>query len=328
MTRSRSQTSSRARAQLDRWIDEFVSHIQIEKGLAANTVAAYRRDLGTWSAYCSLADVDPASASDEDLTDLLRRLRAGKPPASRPLSPSTVSRLVVSLRTFYRFLLREGRIDRDPTAALGVPKQPRSLPKAIPFEDIERLLQAPPDDLLGRRDRAMFEVLYGCGLRISELSSLDVDDVDIEAGTVLVRSGKGSKGRQVPIGRAGRAAVGRYLTASRPALTGRAKAPSGRDRPALFLNARGGRLSRQGCWKILKSHAGLAGIGEKVSPHTLRHSFATHMLDAGADIRVVQELLGHANVSTTSIYTKVSQDTLRDIYYSSHPRAGRAPGRS
>ncbi|HWC14377.1 MAG TPA: tyrosine recombinase, partial [Actinomycetota bacterium] len=301
MTPSRSRTPSRAADQLERWVDEFVSYIRIEKGLADNTVAAYRRDLATWSRYCAIVRLDPARVADRDLTDFLERLRRGRPPAGRPLSPSTVGRLVVSLRAFYRFLVREQRIDRDPTAALGVPKQPRTLPKAIPLEDVERLLEVAPDDLLGRRDRAMLELLYGCGLRISELSALDVDDVDLDSGTALVRSGKGSKARQLPVGRAAATALASYVTTSRPALVARARRSSHGDRAAMFLNARGGRLSRQGCWKIVKGHAEVAGIADRVSPHTLRHSFATHMLDGGADIRVVQELLGHASLATTQI---------------------------
>lgn len=324
MSPSRSATSSRpATARLDAWVDEFVSYIRSEKGLAENTVAAYRRDLATWRRYCQVARVDPQAATADDLTDFLARLRAGKNPATRRLSPASIARLLVSIRGFYRFLAREGKVVTDPTAGLGVPKQPRSLPKAIPLEDVERLLETPPDDLLGRRDRALLEVLYGCGLRISELSSLDVDDIDLETATVLVRSGKGQKARRVPVGRAAVSAVGSYLTATRSALAARARKPIRADRSALFLNARGGRLSRQGCWKILKGHADAAGLSNDVSPHTLRHSFATHMLDGGADIRAVQELLGHASLATTQIYTLVSDTRLREVYVSSHPRARR-----
>lgn len=324
LTASRSATSSKRRpARLDRWIDEFVSYIRSEKGLAENTVAAYRRDLVLWARFCAATGVDPARVSSAEMTAFLTRVRAGKAPASRPLSPSSVARLVVSVRALYRFLVREGKARHDPTAGLGTPKQPRSLPKAIPLEDVERLLESPPDDLLGRRDRALLEVLYGCGLRISELAALDVDDVDLEGATVLVRAGKGSKARQVPIGRAGAAAVATYLASTRPALVARSKRAAPTDRAALFVNARGGRLSRQGCWKILKRHAGTADLADEVSPHTLRHSFATHMLDAGADIRAVQELLGHASLSTTQIYTLVSDTKLREVYLTSHPRARR-----
>jgi integrase/recombinase XerD len=224
----------------------------------------------------------------------------------------------VTLRSLYRFLSREGHIEKDPTVALGAAKRPRSIPKAIRLDEVEALLELPPKDLLGRRDRAILETLYGAGLRISELVGLDLDDIDLDEGTVLVRRGKGSKSRRVPLGRAARAAVGDYLAVSRPTLVARGGARSG---AALFLNARGRRLGRQGCWKVLKAYARGAGLREVVSPHTLRHSFATHMLDAGADIRVVQELLGHASLATTQVYTLVSDSRLREVYLASHPRA-------
>ena len=254
-----------------------------------------------------------------DITDYLDRLRKGKAPATKALSPASVARMLVALRAFFRFLVREGRLTTDPTLNVGSPRQPRSLPKAIPLEDVERLLELPGDDLLGRRDRAILETLYGTGLRISELAALDVDDVDIDDGAVLVRSGKGGKGRMVPLGRTARAALGGYLTRTRGEL-GR-RSPTRSSAGALFLNARGGRLSRQGCWKILKGYARAAGLEGRVSPHTLRHSFATHMLDRGADIRVVQELLGHASLATTQVYTLVSDRRLREVYLTSHPRA-------
>lgn len=319
MSRSNSPTSSRAGAALDRWIDEFISHVQFERGLSENTVSAYRRDLLAWRAYCVAKRLRPDRIRPADITDYLDRLRAGKTPASKRLSPASVARMLVSLRAFFRFLVREGRLKEDPAANVGSPRQPRSLPKAIPLEDVERLLELPADDLLGRRDRAILESLYGTGVRISELAALDVDDVDIDDGAVLVRSGKGSKGRMVPIGRTARKAIGDYLTRTRPDLGRRAttRASAG----ALFLNARGGRLSRQGCWKILKGYARAAGLEGRVSPHTLRHSFATHMLDRGADIRVVQELLGHASLATTQVYTLVSDRRLREVYLTSHPRA-------
>ena len=303
----------------DRWIDEFLSYIQFEKGLAANTVQSYRRDLTLLAKYCDEFGVDGSAVTESDLTDLLERLRAGEFPASKPFAPSSVARILVSLRSFYRFALREKGLETDPTAKLGAPKQPRSIPKAIPLEDVERMLDQPDGSLLGVRDRAILETLYGAGLRISELVGLDVDDIDLDEGTVLVRSGKGSKSRRVPVGRQAVAATGAYLSGTRPELLKGAgvRRPAG----AAFLNARGGRLTRQGCWKILKSYARRAGLGEKVSPHTLRHSFATHMLDAGADIRVVQELLGHASLATTQVYTLVSDRRLREVYLASHPRA-------
>ena len=307
-------------AALQRSLDEFLSHVQFERGLAQNTVDAYRRDLEVWRRYLAERKLDFGAVTSKHVTDYLGRLRDGRAPATAPYSPASVARMLVAVRGFYRFLVREGRLDSDPTAKVGTPKPPRALPKAIALRDVEELLELPPNTLLGRRDKAILETLYGAGLRISELVGLDVDDVDLDEGTILVRSGKGSKARRVPVGRAARAAAGDYMSATRPELMRRAKRSSG---AALFLNARGARLSRQGCWKILKGYAQAAGLDSEVSPHTLRHSFATHMLDAGADIRVVQELLGHASLSTTQVYTLVSDQRLREVYFSAHPRARR-----
>jgi integrase/recombinase XerD len=304
------------------WVDEFLSHVEFEKGLAANTVAAYRRDISTWTDFCSLEGIDPTSAAREDVTEFLERLRAGKQPATAPLRPTTVARMLVSVRSLYKFLAREGRIERDPTLKVGAPRRPRSLPKAIPVDEVERLIAMPGTEGLGRRDRAILETLYGGGLRISELVALDVDDVDVDERSILVRSGKGRKSRRVPVGRAAASAVGDYVTVTRPELVARARSSPG---GALFLNARGARLSRQGCWKILKGHAEAAHLGERVSPHTLRHSFATHMLEGGADIRVVQELLGHASLATTQVYTLVGDGRLREVYLAAHPRARAEP---
>ncbi|MFN2389690.1 MAG: site-specific tyrosine recombinase XerD [Actinomycetota bacterium] len=303
---------------LDRWIDEFLAHCAYERGLSKNTVAAYRRDLAAWRRFCLDRHVDPARATAAEVTAYLESLRSGRAPAPRRYQPASVARMLVALRALYRFLVREGHVDRDPTAKVGSPTRGRSLPKAIPVADVERLLTGPRPDLLGRRDRAILELLYGAGLRITELVDLDVDDLDIDDGTVVVRSGKGSKARRLPLGRAARRALAGYLTGSRPALATRAR---GGVHGALFLNARGGRLTRQGAWKILRGHAELAGLGARVSPHTLRHSFATHMLDGGADIRVVQELLGHASLATTQVYTLVTERRLREAYLAAHPRA-------
>ena len=305
-------------AAIDRLTDEFLSYVEFEKGLSQNTIAAYRRDLTLWRQFCRAERRTPTRATADDVTDFLERLRAGREPASKPFAPSSVARALVALRSFYRFAAGEGRVAADPTVTVGSPKRPRAIPKAISLEDVERLIHAPGEEKLGLRDRAILETLYGSGLRISELVGLDVDDVDLDEGSVLVRSGKGGKGRRVPLGRQARRALERYLTGIRADLSKR----SGRSsKGALFLNARGDRLSRQGCWKILKGYAGVAGLERRVSPHTLRHSFATHMLDAGADIRVVQELLGHASLSTTQVYTLVSDSQLREVYMSSHPRA-------
>ena len=304
---------------IDPLVEDFLSYIKFEKGLSGNTVDAYRRDLVKWSHFCTLRKRGLTKVVSDDVTDYLEVLRTGRPPAARALAPASVARMLVTVRNLYRYLVRDGEMTSDPTATVAVPQRPRSLPKAISLEDVARLLALPAPDLLGRRDGAMLEILYGAGLRISELIALDVDDVDLDQGSILVRSGKGSKARRVPVGRAARAAVGDYLTSSRRPLVAKGKASSSRG--ALFLNARGGRLSRQGSWKILRRYAQMAGLEGRVSPHTLRHSCATHMLDAGADIRVVQELLGHASLTTTQGYTLVTDSRLREVYLASHPRA-------
>ena len=300
----------------DARIEEFLSYLRFERGLADNTISAYRRDLTLWRSYCRERGIAPGDATSADVTDYLAHLRSRKTDGSS-YSPASVARMLVSLRSFHRFLVREGHAVGDPTAKVGSPKRPRSIPKAIPLEDVERLIDLAAGEGLGRRDRAILETLYAAGMRISELVNLDVDDLDLDGGAVLIRAGKGGRSRRVPIGRAARAALGNYLTTVRPDLARKASTPAG----AVFLNARGSRLSRQGCWKILRRYAEMAGLEDRVSPHTLRHSFATHMLDAGADIRVVQDLLGHASLATTQVYTLVSDSKLREVYYSSHPRA-------
>jgi integrase/recombinase XerD len=308
-----------SQARFDRWVDEFLAHLRAERGLTDNTVAAYRRDLRVWQRYCGRAGVDPGHAAAEDVSSYLGWLRDGDPPEAQPYAATSVARMQASLRGFYRFLAREGRVTTDPTLGIEGPKRGRSLPKAISVAEVTCILELPGDDLLGRRDRAVLETLYGAGLRISELVALDVDDVDLESASVLVRSGKGGRGRMVPLGAHARRAVGDYRAVARRELLARGR---GRGAAApLFLNARGGRLGRQGCWKILRGYARRAGLEAQLSPHTLRHSFATHMLDAGADVRVVQELLGHASLATTQIYTLVSERRVRSVYRASHPRA-------
>jgi integrase/recombinase XerD len=300
-------------------VDEFLSHARFERGLSKNTVEAYRRDLAMWVRFCELKRLAPQEVTSGNVTDYLEALRTGGPPASKPYQPSTVGRMLVSVRSFYRFLTQEGEVACDPTITVGVPRQARSLPKAIAVADVERLVESPQSDVLGRRDRAILETLYGAGLRISELVDLDIDDLDVTRGLVLVRKGKGNRSRQVPVGTQAKLALTAYLNAARPELARRATGRTSQG--AVFLNARGARLSRQGCWKVLKARAQAAGLQEGVSPHTLRHSFATHMLEGGADIRVVQELLGHASLTTTQVYTLVSDSRLREVYETSHPRA-------
>jgi integrase/recombinase XerD len=235
----------------------------------------------------------------------------------QPFAAATVARTLVAVRGLHRFLVREGLTGVDPSVEVTGPRLPRPLPKALPLEAVERLLAAPVgDDPPALRDRAMLEVLYGAGLRISELVDLDVDDVELESGSVRA-FGKGRRERIVPLGRPARRAVEAWLVRGRPGLT-----PEG---PAMFVNLRGGRLTRQGAWKVVRRHGEAAELADDVSPHTLRHSYATHLLDGGADVRIVQELLGHASVNTTQIYTMVSRARLREVYERAHPRATLEP---
>ncbi len=250
-----------------------------------------------------------------DVTAFLAALREGDPDHP-PLAARSAARTVVAVRGFHRFALREGLTGADPSRDVKPPRAPQRLPKAISLGDVEALLAAPPHDTSrGARDRALLELLYGSGARISEAVGLDIDDIDLDRGGVRLR-GKGGKERAVPLGSYARSALSAYLVQGRPDL-----AAAGRGTPALFLNARGGRLSRQSAWTVLRAAADRAGLTVEVSPHTLRHSFATHLLDGGADVRVVQELLGHASVTTTQVYTLVTVDRLREVYAASHPRA-------
>ncbi len=255
-------------------------------------------------------------AREEDVSAFLVALRAGDD-VHPPLRASSAGRAVVAVRGLHRFALREGLVDADAARDVRPPPPPRRLPKAIPVEDVGALVEAAGFDQTprARRDRALLELLYGTGARISEAVGLDLDDLDADEGTVVLH-GKGGKDRMVPVGTFARRAVDAYLVRGRPSL-----AASGRGSPAIFLNARGGRLSRQSAWAVLRAAADRAGLRVDISPHTLRHSFATHLLDGGADVRVVQELLGHASVTTTQIYTLVTVDHLREVYAAAHPRA-------
>jgi integrase/recombinase XerD len=299
---------------LPRHADRFLDYLSAERGLSAHSLAAYRRDLGLYGAYLDEIGVaQPLEAAPDDLAAFVDWLRRRRTAHGAVYAPSTVARTLVAVRGLHRFLVREGLADDDPSAEVTGPRLRRRLPKALSAEQVERLLAAPSGDApVTLRDQAMLEVLYAAGLRISELVALDVDDVDVPARTVRC-VGKGNRERIVPLGRVACRAVEAWLVRGRPALQ-----PTG---PALFCNRRGGRLTRQGGWKIIKKHAEQAGLADTVSPHTLRHSFATHMLDGGADVRVVQELLGHASVNTTQIYTLVSRSRLRAVYDQSHPRA-------
>jgi integrase/recombinase XerD len=283
-------------------------------------LASYRRDLRRYGGYLAATDIDGLGRITEAVvSDFLMRLREGDADHP-PLTASSAGRTVVAVRGFHKFCVREGLTAVDPAAAVKPPAPPQRLPKALSVDEVTRILSAAAGAeaepaVLATRDAALLEFLYGTGARISEAVGLDVDDIDLDAGAVLLR-GKGSKERVVPVGTYARDALSAYLVRGRPELVSR-----GRGTPALFLNARGGRLSRQSAWTVLRRAAQRAGISKEISPHTLRHSYATHLLDGGADVRVVQELLGHASVTTTQVYTLVTVDKLREVYATSHPRA-------
>ncbi len=301
--------------------ERFLDHLTVERGLSTNTVQAYRRDLRRYLAFLGSWGIrDVPGVTDEAVGAYVVQLTSSTHDDGALYRPASVARMLSSVRTFHRFELREGVTDHDPTVGIVPPKLPRSLPRPLSVDEVTRLIDAPPvDDAVGQRDRAILELLYGAGLRVSELTGLDVDDVELEDGSVRVL-GKGGKERDVPVGRYAREAMSAYLTQARPGFA------TQRSRAALFLNQRGGRLTRQGVSLLLARHVRAAGIRRRVTPHTLRHSFATHLLEGGADVRVVQELLGHASVATTQIYTLVTKEHLREVYFTSHPRARRAPG--
>ena len=306
------------RGQIARYLD----HLSVERALSRNTLEAYRRDLDRYAAYLESAGILDATAADEAVVaGFVSELAGAEYADGRRYRASSVARALAAVRTFHLFLLREGDTVVNPSEGVSRPKVPKTLPRPLSVEDVAAILAAPseatPADL---RDRAMLEALYGAGLRISELVGLDVDDVDPEEGSVRVL-GKGNKERIVPLGRFAVAALEGYLTRARPSLAGP------RSGPALFLNQRVGRLTRQGAAKVLKGAATRAGVRGRVTPHTLRHSFATHLLEGGADVRVVQELLGHASLATTQIYTLVTGERMREEYFSAHPRGRKPPAR-
>jgi integrase/recombinase XerD len=302
---------------VERAVRDWLGHLEVERGASDNTLKSYRRDLARYAAYLSSRGVHhPAEVGEAQVADFLATLREGSE-GHPPLAASSAARTLVAVRGFHRFLALEGEVPTDPAGAVSPPRPPARLPKAISVDAVERLLAAASlgDTPASLRDRALVEVLYGAGARISEAVGLDVDDIDAEEGVVRL-FGKGSKERLVPLGSYAAQAVGTYLTRARPGFASR-----GKGTPALFLNQRGGRLSRQSAWVVLRAAAERADLGGHISPHTLRHSFATHLLDGGADVRVVQELLGHASVTTTQIYTLVTVQRLREVYAQSHPRA-------
>ncbi len=285
---------------------------------------SYRRDLRRYVDYLAQQGINRVDSIDEtNVAAFLASLRAGNADHA-PLGAGSAARTVVAVRGLHRFWIREGLVLADVAAQVRPPSPPRRLPKAISVSDVERLLDAAGAEQTPRalRNRTLLEVLYGTGARISEAVGADVDDVDLDEGVVRLQ-GKGSKQRLVPLGSYASRAISDYLVRARPALAAGSTARARRERqtPALFLNARGGRLSRQSAWTVLRSAADHAGLTVEVSPHTLRHSFATHLLDGGADVRVVQELLGHASVTTTQIYTLITVERLREVYAAAHPRA-------
>ncbi|MBN1092625.1 site-specific tyrosine recombinase XerD [Blastococcus sp. TML/M2B] len=302
----------------------YLDHLVVERGLAQNTIASYRRDLRRYAEYLDAAGVRGlGEITESDVAGFLAALRRGDDDHP-PLSATSAARAVVAVRGLHRFALLDGLVPDDVAAEVRPPTPARRLPKAIPVESVVALIEAAGavEGPRGLRDRALLELLYGTGARISEAVGLAVDDVDRAQATVRL-AGKGGKERIVPVGSYALRAVEDYLVRARPELAGRSR--GGVRGGALFLNVRGGPLSRQSAWQILRSAAeragGPDGVVPDVSPHTLRHSFATHLLDGGADVRVVQELLGHASVTTTQVYTLVTVDRLREVYATSHPRA-------
>ncbi len=299
----------------------YLDHLTVERGMATNTVLSYRRDLSRYLEFLTGVGVrEPREITAQHVSAFLGALRSGDG-GRQPLAASSAARAVVAARGWHRFLAAEGTVPADTSRDVHPPAPGRRLPKALPFDSILRLLEATGGDQPRQlRDRALLEFLYSTGARISEVVGLDVDDLDLVANTVRLR-GKGSKERRVPVGSFAAAAVEAFLVRGRPALVG---GRSARFSPAVFLNARGGRLTRQAAWQILRAAAarsGVDGLADSVSPHTLRHSYATHLLEGGADIRSVQELLGHASVTTTQVYTLVTVDSLREVYATAHPRA-------
>lgn len=298
----------------------------MERGLAVNTLTSYRRDLRRYLGYLDTVGVSGLDEiTEQTVLGFLMALREGDS-EHPPLSATSAGRTVVAVRGFHKFAVKDGLALIDPSVGVRPPSPAKRLPKALPLADVEAILDAAgaPGTTLALRDRALLELLYGTGARISEVVGLDVDDIDLgdgeRGGTVLLR-GKGGKERIVPVGRYAREAIGAYLTRARPDLVAAGKGRVTKDGAAMFLNARGGRLSRQSAWTVIVRSAERAGVKAEVSPHTMRHSYATHLLEGGADVRVVQELLGHASVTTTQVYTLVTVDSLREVYAAAHPRA-------
>jgi integrase/recombinase XerD len=296
---------------------DFLAYLEFERGLSRNTLEAYRSDLLQYGAWLSAHGVAALQVGHSQLAAFVTELAEGTDGSDGrpPVAPATLQRKVACLRSFHRHLRRVGLLQEDPTAKLRAPRHSRRLPNVLSRDEVARLLEQPNGtDASALRDRALLELMYACGLRASEAITLEVSDLDLDSGVLRAR-GKGSKERLVPIGSAAARALGAYLARGRPLLAG------DRLQPCLFLNRRGSGLTRQGLYKIVQRHAATAGLEDKMSPHTLRHTFATHLLAGGCDLRSLQEMLGHADITTTQLYTHLSAARLKDVYFEAHPRA-------
>ncbi len=291
---------------------DFVAYLEFERGLSRNTLEAYRSDLLQFGRFLDERGVGALEVEPVDIADFLASLGGAD---GKVASPATVNRKQACLRSFYKHLRREEILDADPTSKLAAPRKSRKLPQVLTRGEVEKLLAQPAGtEPIALRDQALLELMYACGLRASEATGLAVTDLDLDE-LVLRAHGKGSKERLIPIGRTAAEAIRRYLERGRPQLIGASVEPH------LFVNFRGSALSRQGLYKIVQRHARSAGLADRMSPHTLRHTFATHLLAGGCDLRAVQEMLGHADVATTQLYTHLSSDRLKDVYFDAHPRA-------
>jgi integrase/recombinase XerD len=293
---------------------EFMAYLELERGLSRHTLEAYRSDLQQYGAFLARAGRDPLEVLPSDLAAFVSELAAGRE-GHPPMAPATLQRKIACLRSFYRHLRREQLIEHDPTTQLRPPRTRGRLPKVLSRDEVSRLLEQPRGtSAAALRDRALLEMMYACGLRASEATGLELSALDLEGG-VLRACGKGSKERLVPIGTKAIESLNEYLNKARPRLVGL------REEQRVFVNLRGGPLSRQGLYKIIQRHARTAGLEGRMSPHTLRHTFATHLLAGGCDLRSLQEMLGHADIATTQIYTHLTAERLRDVYFEAHPRA-------
>jgi integrase/recombinase XerD len=300
-------------ADFEQLVLDFLGYLELERGLARNTLQAYRSDLLQFGGFLAERGIGAEEARTKHVSEFLTALATGD--ERPPLSTSTIQRKAACLRSFYRHLRREGVRESDPTAALSAPRRGRPLPHVLGRAEVQHLLAQPKgSDPIALRDRALLELMYACGLRASEAVDLDLSQIDLEEGLLRPR-GKGSKERIVPVGRAALAAVRVYLRSGRPELVG------AREQSRLFVNFRGGPLTRQGIYTIVQRHAASAGLDGRMSPHTLRHTFATHLLAGGCDLRSLQEMLGHADVATTQVYTHLSNQHLKKVYFDAHPRA-------